>query len=362
MFGRAPHLVLWLVAFALLAAACSSASGQETSTTTTTSSTTTTTTEPPTTTTTSSTTTTTTLPGVEVSDAINGLPAEEDLVDRRMVAIKIDNHPNARPQSGLEQADAVFEVLVEGGLTRFIAMFHQTDVDYVGPNRSGRVTDSKVMAAMSGSPIQISGAQGWVKDIFAADDINVSYDTGATTYRSPLRPKPHNLYTSTLMVREYADERGWPDESPGNLFAFGEPTPGEVEATRIAVPFSDVPPSTWAWDGEQYLHFQGTEAHEWVDADGATGQIAFDTLVVMKMRKYIARNPAGSGTALPTVETTGSGEALVFHSGSLVDGTWAREAIEDPFELTARDGTTLVLPPGTVWVHLVPDTMTVTWE
>lgn len=353
-------LVVGLVAFAVLASACSSDTPAATTTTTTTQATTTTT--QATTTTTTQATTTTEMPQVEVAATINGLPAEDDLIDRRVVGIKIDNHPNARPQSGLEQADAVYEVLVEGGLTRFIALFHQSDVDYIGPNRSGRVTDSKVMASLAGAPLQISGAQGWVQDIFRDEGINVIYDNGVTTYRTPERPKPHNLYSSTLLVREWADERGWPDENPGNLFTYGEPTPFQATAEQIVVPFSDAPPSTWTWDGERYLHFQGTEEHVWVDADGATGQIAMDTLVVMKMRKYIARNPAGSGTPLPTVETVGTGEAFVFHSGGVVSGTWERGATSDPFTLVAADGSDLVLPPGTVWMHLVPDTMTVTWE
>lgn len=362
MIRKAPTLLLGLVAFALIAAACSSGSSQDSTTTTTTEATTTTTTQAETTTT-SPATTTTTDAGTEVSGAINGLPADESLIERRVVAVKIDNHIKARPQSGLELADAVFEIPVEGGITRFIALFHQSDSGYVGPNRSGRVTDSKIMASMSGSPIQISGAQGWVQSVFASDDVNVSYDTGFTTFRRQHRSAPHNLFTSTLLIRDYADERGWPDVNPGNLFTFGEPTPGEGSATTIEVPFSGTPPSTWAWDGEQYLHYQGTEPHVWVtENDEETGQVAFDTLVVMKMTKYTARPASGSGTPIPSVETVGTGDALVFYGGQVIAGSWERGSIEDRFTLTAEDGAELVLPPGRVWIHLQPDTETVTWE
>lgn len=362
MTRKAPTLLLGLVAFALIAAACSSG-GSDDSTTTTTSEVTTTTTEAGTTTTAPGTSTTTTDPGIEISGAINGLPADESLIERRVVAVKIDNHIKARPQSGLEVADAVFEIPVEGGITRFIALFHQSDAEYVGPNRSGRVTDSKIMASMSGGPIQISGAQPWVQSVFRSDDVNVSYDNGFTTFRRSHRSAPHNLFTSTLLVREWADESEWPDESPGNLFTFGEPTPGQGSATTIEVPFSGTPPSTWAWDGEQYLHFQGTEPHVWVtENDEETGQVAFDTLVVMKMTKYTARPASGSGTSIPAVETVGTGDALVFYGGEVVAGTWERGSIEDRFTLTAEDGTELVLPPGRVWIHLQPDTETVTWE
>jgi hypothetical protein len=357
------HLRLFgvLAASVMLAAACSSSDAAvETTTTTATSPPTTTT--PPETTTTTLGTTTTTEPGVEVFDSINGLPGDEALIDRRVVGIKIDNHPKARPQSALQSADAVYEILVEGGLTRFIALFHQTDLDWVGPNRSGRPTDSKVMAALEGGPFQISGAQGWVKNIFRADGINVVFDNGVTTYRVPLRPGPHNLFTSSILIREWADTKGWPDENPGNLFSYGTPTPGSSTATKVEVSFSGAPASTWEWDGEQYLRFHGSTPHEWVDDDGEIGQVSYDTLVVMRMRKYIARNPAGSGTSLPTVETVGEGDAVVFYNGEVIEGTWEREEITDKFLLTTPDGEEIVLPPGRVWISLQPDSEPLDWE
>jgi hypothetical protein len=345
----------------VIASACSSSEAADETTTSLAPLATTTTTVPETTTTTVGATTTTD-PGVEVSESINGLAADEELINRRVVGIKIDNHPKARPQSALQAADAVYEVLVEGGITRFLVLFHQADLDWVGPNRSGRPTDSKIMAPLLGAPFQISGAQRWVQNIFSEDDINVVYDNGATTYRVPLRPGPHNLFTSTILIREWADSKGWPDENPGNLFAFGAPSPADGAATRIEISFSDAPASTWAWDGEQYRRFHGNVPHEWVDDDGETGQVAFDTLVVMQMRKYIARNPAGSGTSLPTVDTVGEGKAFVFYNGEVVEGTWEREEITDRFFLSTPDGEEIVLPPGRVWISLQPNTQPVVWE
>jgi hypothetical protein len=126
---------LSVVAFALILAACTGANADEATTTTT--PTTTTSTTRPTTTATEATTTTETAPGP--ASPLNGLPAEDPtLLDRGVMAVKIDNHWNARPQSGLQEADAVYELVVEAGLTRFIALFHDNDSDYLGPMRSGR--------------------------------------------------------------------------------------------------------------------------------------------------------------------------------------------------------------------------------
>ncbi|MEA2023392.1 MAG: DUF3048 domain-containing protein [Actinomycetota bacterium] len=351
-----------IAAMALLAAACSSGADDTTTTTavavssTTTEATTTTT---PTTTTTS-TTTTTLAPGI--APTINGLPGDEDLYERRVIGVKIDNHPSARPQSGLQEADAVYEVLVEGGLSRFIAMFHQSDGEFVGPNRSGRPTDSALMAPLDGA-FQISGAQPWVKDIFRKNGVNVVYDNGITTFRMSHRKAPHNLYTSTPAIRDYSDDQGWPDEAPEALFAYGtEPTATTAAATKITFDWSAQPNVVWEWDGEQYLRFNKTTPHEWVDADGETGQVAFDMLVVLKGDQYIASSPSGAGSSVPAVHTTGSGEALVFHSGGVFEATWERDTVQDMIRVVDDAGNDVILPAGRVWINMYPDHRPLIWE
>ncbi len=347
---------------ALLASACSS--GADAATTTTAAAASSTTSEAATsttaTTTTTSTTTTTLAPGIEPT--INGLPAEEDAYERRVISVKIDNHPSARPQSGLQEADAAYEVLVEGGLTRFIAMFHQSDSEFVGPNRSGRPTDSGLMAPLNGA-FQISGAQSWVKDIFRRDGVHVVYDNGITTFRMPHRKAPHNLYTSTPAIRDYADNQDWLDEAPRALFVYGnEPTPTTETAEIITFDWSNHPKVVWEWDGEQYLRFNKTTPHEWVDADSQSGQVAFDMLVVIKGKRYTASSPTGAGSAVPGIKTTGSGDALVFYSGGVFEATWQRDTVQDMIRVVDDAGNDVILPPGRVWVNIFPESRAVTWE
>ncbi len=361
------------VALATIAAACSAGNATEAAPAATTTSTEpVTTSEVPTTAETTSTTstsststTTTTTLAAEVAPTINGLPGEDGTEDRRIVAVKIDNHPAARPQSGIEAADAVYEVLVEGGLTRFIGMFQQSDSDYVGPNRSGRPTDSTLMAPL-GAAFQISGAQSWVQDIFKRDGVHVSYDTGATTWRMHHRVAPHNLYTSTLKIRDYADARGWPDEAPSPLFVYGnEPTEASSSADTITLDWSDHPSVVWKWDGEQYLRFNGTTPHEWVDDRASVdeaGQIATDTIVVIEGRKYTASDPAGKGSSVPAIHTVGTGDALVFYDGGMFEATWTRDSIDELIRIVDDEGNDVILPAGRIWINVFPDNRTVAWE
>ncbi|MCP4307352.1 MAG: DUF3048 domain-containing protein [bacterium] len=316
------------------------------------------------TTTTPATSTTTTLP----PSPLNGMGVEdESLLDRRAVAVKIDNHWEARPQSGIEQADAVYELLVEGGLTRFIAVFHHSDTEYLGPVRSGRPTDPTLVKYI-GAPLQISGAQPWVSGVIAGYGVKLLGDNGNTTFRIQTKSAPHNLYGSTLLMRDEADRRDYPDDPPEQpIFSFGEPTPGEPDATDITFDWSDRPVVRWEWTGSEYLRFNADTPHNWrsapvEDEEPTDEQIAADTLVVITATKYWASSSSGAGSAVPALDTVGSGSAYVFYGGVVIEGQWARESVDERFELTLEDGSAITIPAGRLWISIFPNNQQVTWE
>lgn len=349
-----------LVALALLAAACSGGDAAESTTTGAV------TTLPPiieTTTTSTTTTTTTTMPESEPS-LLNGMPVEdEDGLDRRVIAVKVDNHPDARPQSGLQEAGAVIELIVEAGITRFIALFHDTDSEYVGPVRSGRPTDPTLLKPLE-AVFQISGAQPWVQSVIRNSGVSFFGESRPNTFRIPQgnRAYERTLYASTPAIRDVADDRGLEEEPPaGPWFTFGEPTPASEDATDIALSWSsDWPTVHWIWDGSQYLRFNGELEHNWVDEEGEGEQIAVDTLLVLTAVRYTASG--SSGSAVPALDTVGSGDVFLFYDGSVVQGTWSRESIEEYFELTTLDGEPMVLPAGKLWVNIFPSTSPLSWD
>jgi hypothetical protein len=312
---------------------------------------------------------------------------DEAALDRRVIAVKIDNHWNARPQSGIEHADAVYELLVEGGLTRFIALFHHSDVEYLGPIRSGRPTDPTLVKFL-GAPLQISGAQPWISSVIAGYGVKLLGDNGNTTFRIGSRRAPHNLYGSTLLMRDEADRRGYPDDPPDvPAFDFGEPTPGAAGATDITLDWSDRPVVRWEWTGTEYVRFNDTTPHNYLtlpsedeesdeegsaedDSTGTTAeepeilehQVAIDTLVVLTATKYWASSSSGAGSAVPALDTVGDGDAYVFYNGVVVEGTWQRESVDERFELSLEDGTAITVPAGRLWISIFPSNQQVTWE
>jgi hypothetical protein len=289
------------------------------------------------------------------------MPVDDPLLlDRRVIAVKIDNHWNARPQSGIQEADAVYELLVEAGLTRFIALFHDGDSAYLGPMRSGRPTDPTLLKSL-GATFTISGAQDWVINRIVSSGVSLIGEVRPATFRIATRYAPHNLYVDTMALRAYADERGYADEAPADLFTWGawEPDTGR-EATSIAFDWSPGLQVRWDWTGEEYVRFSGGDPHEWLSIDGDTSPISADTLVVLFAARYTA-SPSGSGSSVPAMETVGTGRALVFSGGEVREGTWSRSSIEESFQLSSSDGSVLTVPPGKPWISIFPDGRSLTW-
>lgn len=269
-------------------------------------------------------------------------------MERRVLAVKIDNHPLARPQSGIDQADMVMEMLVEG-ITRFITIWHESDSEYLGPNRSGRPTDANLLPAFNEPTFTISGAQGWVQNMITGNDVKLIKELSNGTFRIAGRRAPHNLYVDTFALRETADERGHPDLPPeGPIWEFGPLPSDALPASSVQVNFSRNT-VVWDWDETEGMWLRTADGREGMvrDQEGNETRLGVPVMVALYTNQY-------SVNGLPSSEVTGSGEAHVFADGKYVAGTWEREEVTDWFTLTDADGKVIDVPPGKIWVSLVP--------
>ena len=136
--------------------------------------------------------------------------------------VKIDNAPKARPQIGLNQADVVFEEGVEGGITRFAALFHSEGSKPVGPVRSARTTDIRLISALRHPLFAYSGANAtFQRYVHEAPLVDVGFDAYPDRYhRDSARPSPYNLFSETEKLFDLAPDGAVP---PPALFAFRSP-------------------------------------------------------------------------------------------------------------------------------------------
>lgn len=348
-----------LLSLSLIVLACSSGEASEPETTTTETVPTTTTTAVPTTTTTTEATTTTADPGP--ISPINGMPVDDpSLLDRRALLIKIDNHPAARPQTGLDTADAVIELTVEG-ITRLAGVFHTGDAEVVGPIRSMRPTDGQ-LARLFDAPLIASGGQDWVAAEIRATGTEIIGEVGSPqTFRSRSRSAPHNLYGNTFAYRDLSDARGYADDPPQPIWAFGPLPAGNEPAGVVDLPFTPSAIVKWTWEGDRYTKTTNGAVHNWITASGEAEQMWAEVLVVLEMTTFTKEPPPGGGPAKAVV-SIGDGAAYVFAGGRVVTGTWERAALSDPMTLRTEDGAVLTVPPGKVWIGLFDSDRTVSWS
>jgi hypothetical protein len=276
----------------------------------------------------------------------------KEVPDRPLLAVKIENSPDARPQAGLEHADVVYEEPVEGGLTRFIALYHCADAKRLGPVRSARVTDPDVLAQFGRPLFGYAGAANAVKAVLAkADLIDLSYLVVDAYVRDPNRSAPHNLYSSTRSLWRAGGRKG---EPPAGVFTFSEELEVKGKKARSAhIPFSYASDVYWSWDAETegWLRSHGTTPH--LTESGA--QVRADTVVVMHVPVTLGEIRDAAGARSPEVTLTGKGQVWILRDGRVIAGRWERPTLGQATRFVARNGDEIALRPGTTWIELVPD-------
>ncbi len=296
---------------------------------------------------------------IAVNSPVNGLPMPSGANNSIVIGIKNDNNVNARPQSGPQNADAVVEVLVEGGMTRFINIFYQSDTVYHGPIRSARPTDPTVLRPLGGVLVA-SGATGGLIPEIVDMGVPVITDRRPDYFRISSRNAPHNLYADTSKLKSTALSRGYKKTSnPQPLFPWGDPSLSNWSSNNyLTLTFSGYTSTTWTWNGSKYIRSyydayknQKTDnVHYWADQNGNTGQISTDTVIALFCEPYI--HPL----QLPSVKTVGEGRAIILHGGKLLDAKWKRGSNLDPFHIVDSNNNILYVPKGKVWISLVPNT------
>ncbi len=339
----ATRLICGAFAIALVAASCSGSDGDELVTPATTAATTTSTVE-------ETTTTASTLPADElVTDGapLTGLPVDDaEALDRPALAVKIDNHPLARPQSGLDLADLVFEIRVEG-ITRFLAVFHSTSPDAIGPVRSSRTSDFDILRGLDTPLYASSGGNDYVASALRNLPIySVTALSRTEYYRNGARSAPHNLYTNTSALFALAPADATPPEPWfGYRAESASPNPnGRSVQEPVTIAYRGGPLVTHTWDETLggWLRTQDGQPH--TNADGA--QLA-PTNVVIMVSDYVT-SPADAIS--PELVSVGSGQLFVLTNGQVIEGTWTREAADTKPMLADSSGRAIALTPGSTWV------------
>lgn len=290
------------------------------------------------------------------------------LTNARPIAIMVENSFAARPQSGLQNADVVFEVVDEYGITRFVAIYGTKDASIVGPFRSSRPYYAEI--AKSFDPIYLffgtyPECYKYIQDLgmytmsAMTDRSGLSSIVGTAPYwRDWKRSKvqEHTAFTSTISIKQKAQQLGYPLEGNGIPFSYkgdaGEGDRGSVSNVYIDFGTPAYSPRgfnvNFKYDraSNSYLRYMGNRAH----VDHETGQI-----ITVKNVVVLITDIAGPIDIYKhmSVRTTGSGQAFYFIDGNVVEGTWERGGVADRFVLRDGGGREISLNAGNTWFSMV---------
>jgi len=294
-----------------------------------------------------------------------GTPAEPTVWSEPRLALKVDNAPTALPQEGLQKADIVFEELVEGGLTRFLAIFHSQVPEFVGPIRSGRSSDIPLLMPFDGALFGWSGSN-WafrrLLDTVAVNDVGV-YENPAQYWRKSDRPSPSNLWARSAQLLEEVEsetssfEQLWPFQEPAEQHPRADQKVGGVEVDWGSTDVS----FRWADNQKTWKRFQNSKQHLALTGEGDEVQITAEN-VIIQFTKYVLTNEVdGNGARIPLAQLSeGSGTAWILKNGTITEGRWVKPNITVHTRFLDETGNSIPMTPGATWVLLAPrDTATI---
>ncbi len=300
----------------------------------------------------------------------------------RPLGVMIENHVEARPQSGLSSADVVFEAVAEGGITRFLSVFYCQDASYIGPIRSTRIYFIKLLQGFGNYPLyaHVGGANtpgpadalGEIRDLGWAgyNDLNqfsVPFPYFWRDYeRLPNRATEHTVYSSTTKLWQYAkdkrkltnvDEDGVSWDKNFQKWSFKDDAKIDQRGNiakidfgfwdNLASDFSVV----WNYDknNNQYLRVNGGKPH----IDKNTGkQISAKNVMIVFAKESPANDGYEGGHLIYKI--VGSGEGLFFQDGKVIKGTWKKTNEENQIKFYDEAGNEISLVRGPIWVEILP--------
>lgn len=286
-------------------------------------------------------------PAEPILSTLTGMPiAEASINTRPVTAVMIENSLDARPQSGLNQAGVVFEAVAEGGITRFLTLFQDTEPDYIGPVRSVRPYYVQWLAGFDAAVAHVGGSAEALQMLRQGEAKDLDQFANPGPYRRVnTRTAPHNMYSSVAALRDLQNKKGFTSTYKG-WARKPEAKSAAPNATLIDFNISGAvynPHYDYDAVTNSYQRSEGGKAH----TDEKTGQKLNPKVVIALVM------PQGRNGIYTTYNTIGSGQAFVFQDGIMTAGTWTKTTNKENFTFTDGNGAPLKLNPGQTWISIV---------
>lgn len=282
---------------------------------------------------------------------LTGMGSEEE-VTGRAIAVMVNNDPAARPQTGLPHADIVYEVLAEGNVTRFLAIFQSEQPKRIGPVRSAR--DYFIELAKGYDSLYVAHgnsltAERMLKSDYI-DNLNGLYYDGTLFERVSFRKAPHNSYISFENIMKGADQKDFDmDEEPDSLTFLTEKEVEKLSGTaanKISISYYDqVFSSSFEFDVDSQKYKRFSNGVQTVDYDSEDPVLVDNVFVVETAHKVV------SDVGHREINLTSGGRAFLFQQGQMFEVEWENN---DGRILPYVNGKPVGLIPGKTWINIIP--------
>ncbi|MFV9511468.1 DUF3048 domain-containing protein [Tepidibacillus sp. LV47] len=286
---------------------------------------------------------------------LTGLPVDHE-INQRIIGVMINNHFKARPQSGLNQADMVYEILAEGMITRFLAIYHSQEPEVIGPVRSIRPYYLKIMKELD-SLVVHAGASTEAYAMLnkgGYPDVDGLVGEGRYFWRAKFREAPHNLYTSAEKIKQYANDHRYRlvGEIPTVKFLKEEDTVTGQVAKNITIQYYSKYIVGYEYDETTKLYKRTINQQPHIDLETKKQLTARNVLVIRAKHWSIGNTKRG-------IDIDGPGKGYLFRNGVGQAIDWK---MEDGIIRAYVNGIEQGLYPGQTWIIVIEPQMVVSYQ
>ncbi|MCL1877206.1 DUF3048 domain-containing protein [Candidatus Saccharibacteria bacterium] len=286
--------------------------------------------------------------------------ANEEITRRPVVAVMIENSFDARPQSGLVDAGVVFEAIAEGGITRFVALYQESEPEFIGPIRSARPYYLDWVAAFDPAIIHVGGSEEAL-DMLRGNwyGLNIDEIDDSVIFRVNDRYAPHDAYTNFKKYSAYLNKKnktssdfvGWARQD-----GKARNDVDELSAKSIDVGIS-VGGFVVHYDYDvatnSYKRSVGGEPHN----DREKGRISPDVVIALRSTYGLLEDGLHS-----KYQTIGENEVYIFQNGNVIKGTWQKDGVKSQIKFFDESGTEIKLNRGQVWITAIGQNESISWK
>lgn len=281
--------------------------------------------------------------------------------NRRAVAVMINNHPEARPQTGLSQADIVYELLAEGNVTRFLAIFQSEAPQNIGPVRSAR--EYYIELAQGYNALFIAhGYSPEAEKILSSgviDNLNGMRYDGTLFKRSSDRKAPHNSYITYKNIEKGAEDNGFSMTGPPASMDFYKEEELESISGTGANHIKVVYGNSSQFTAEYQYDSQSGEYSRFSDGEQTVEYKTREPVLVKNLLVIETEHKVLDSAGRRFIDLKSGGKAYLFQEGNMKEIEWRNT---DGQILPYENGQPAKLVPGKTWVNVIPSLNDVSYE